>query len=75
MLPLSVAPATAQRTVLTDASSRGYFGYMACAKYSPPETTMVKLLYVLAGLTNEKGSLTSGSQKVPVFVKLCFVVP
>ena len=36
---------------------------------------MVKFLYVLAGLTNTNGSLTSGSQKVPVFVKLCFVVP
>ena len=46
-----------------------------CAKYSPPATTIVKLLYVLAGLTNGKGSLTSESQKVPVFVKLCFIVP
>ena len=36
---------------------------------------MMKSLYALAGLTNEKGSVTSGSQKDPVFVKLCFVVP
>lgn len=36
---------------------------------------MVKFLHVLAGLTNEKGSVTSGSQKAPVFVRLCFVAP